>query len=395
MPRSVSLLLFSLILFLTGHGVQLSLLPLHASGLGWTEFEIGLTGSAYFLGFIVGCLTVSKMLATAGYIRVFLCFASLAACVLLLLETTTSLLIWILLRFITGWCLAAIYATTESWLNEHSENQNRGKILSIYVVVTLVGMSMGQILLGLIPMEELFMIGALIMLIAILPIGLFCEESKVAITGVSPGFVKLKELSRLAVAGVLIGGIVTGSIWTLAPVMGEARGLSNAGIGIMMNAIILGGALLQLPIGLVSDWLGRPVTVLGVSLLSICSAGALFFVSDGSTGIQLFLVFLFGGGTLTLYAVCAAEAHDHSTLSRVETSALLLLVSGLGSIVGPVVVGWLLQYTADALLIVSGLSMLLLVIYGVIYASPREAVIIRFHTQDPILVDPEVATRAA
>ena len=253
MPRSVLLLLFSLALFLTGHGVQLSLLPLHASSLGWTGFEIGLTGSAYFLGFIVGCLTVSKLLVKAGYIRVFLCFASLAACVLLLLETTTSLLLWILLRFITGWCLAAIYATTESWLNDHSENQNRGRILSIYVVVTLVGMSLGQMLLGLIPMEDLFMSGALIMLIAILPIGLFCEESRVAITGVSPSLSRLKELSGLAIAGVLIGGVVTGNIWTLAPVMGEARGLSNSGIGIMMNAIILGGALLQLPIGLASD----------------------------------------------------------------------------------------------------------------------------------------------
>jgi len=80
----------------------------------------------------------------------------------------------------------------------------------------------------------------------------------------------------------------------------------------------------------------------------------------------MFVMFLFGGTSLTLYALCVADAHDKSTLSRTEISALLLLLNGAGSMIGPIMTGAMTTFTGDALFLVAALSMsgLLLLMSG-------------------------------
>mgnify|MGYP001827125041 CR=1 FL=1 len=73
---SVSSLLLSTALLLVGHGMQLTLLPLRAAHLGMSEWIIGLSASGYFLGFVIGCLTIPRIISQVGHIR---CFSVLAA----------------------------------------------------------------------------------------------------------------------------------------------------------------------------------------------------------------------------------------------------------------------------------------------------------------------------
>ena len=69
---SVALLLFSQILLLTGHGMQLTLLPLRAELEGFTLTEIGMTGTAYFVGFAAGCVATPLIARRA---RFYICAA--------------------------------------------------------------------------------------------------------------------------------------------------------------------------------------------------------------------------------------------------------------------------------------------------------------------------------
>ena len=157
----------SLGLLLAGHGLQLSLLPLRGAELGFTQGEIGLTGSVYFAGFVVGCLSATRLLSKAGAVRTMMTLMVIMAGILLALEKQQSLWLWLVLRFVTGWSIAAIYATFEAWMSETTEAPRLGRMFSIYVVVTLVGMALGQTLLGLIPASSLFTVGAVLMLIAV------------------------------------------------------------------------------------------------------------------------------------------------------------------------------------------------------------------------------------
>ena len=358
--QSILLLLLSLGLLLVGHGVQLTLLPIKANGLGWSEATIGLTGAAYFAGFIVGCFAAPRLLGKAGHIRVYVCLSSLMAATLLVLDMSSQLWIWIAGRFITGWCLAAIYTMAESWLNEHTDNHNRGRFLSIYVIVTLISMASGQLALGVLAEELLFRIAAMIMLISILPIGLFCSDQPMQVPQVSMTLSQVRTLPLLAVAGVLTGGIVTGSMWTMAPGVGEARGFSLAMIGAMMTTIIAGGVFFQLPLGIASDRLGRQTLIRLVAVVCFSSAVGLMVIPDQKFAWFFAGLLVYGGSSLTLYALSAAQAYDVSPLSRIETSAILLAIYGTGSIVGPLLVGLTSLYFQDALFLVSASAMLLL-----------------------------------
>lgn len=376
MNQPIYLLLASLGILLIGHGAQLSLLPLYASGLGWKDFEIGLTGSTYFLGFVIGCLSVPRMLSRVGHIRVFVCLSALAGSVLLVLETFAILWVWLIARFITGWCLAAIYTTTESWLNENADNHNRGKLLSIYVIVTLVGMAIGQVLLGVVAMEHLFTLSALLMVLAALPLGLFCVDQPVQLAPISIKMSNVRLLPLRALAGVFLGGVVTGSIWILAPVVGEGRGYSIAMIGVMMNVIIIGGAVMQLPVGVASDLMGRKCLIVLTSLIGAVSAISLFWIASDSTVLFMLAMFFVGGSSLTLYVICSAEAHDATPLGRIETSAILLVLNGAGSVVGPLIVGLASYLIADAFYLVTASSMALLFTIGLLANPKMDAVVL-------------------
>ena len=148
----------------------------------------------------------------------------------------------------------------------------------------------------------------------------------------------------------------------MAPLVSDSNGLSTAMIGYMMNAMVLGGVLFQYPLGAASDYLGRTRLIGAIAFGCAGVAGVVLVLPDLGTASLMFAMFLFGGTSLTLYALCAADAHDQSTLSRTEASALLLLLNGAGSMIGPVMTGALTIYFEDALFIVAALSMSVLLL---------------------------------
>ena len=363
MAKSIKLLLVSIGLLLTGHGLQLTLLPVHARAIGWTDTEIGLTAAAYFLGFVLGCLSVPKLLSRAGHIRVFLSVAGLTAASLLMLESTQELSLWILLRLANGWCLAAIYTTAESWLNEHALDYQRTRLISVYVMVTLIAIAGGQILYGLLPANMLFTGAAVMMMIALVPIGLFCGDQPMALKQKKFRTASIYALPPVARAGSFLSGVVTGSLWTMAPLIAEKNCLDASSVSFVMLAMVIGGGAFQLPLGYLADLIGRVRVITAASLACTLIAITGILVVPQNTGHLAIVMFLFGGTSLSLYALCAAEANAKSHLSRVEIATLFLLLNGAGSIIGPVLTGIISNWTEAGLYLVAALSMSMLLAY--------------------------------
>ena len=130
---TVTALLLSVGILLIGHGLQLSLIPLYADNIGWAPETIGYIGSAYFTGFVVGCLTVPRLVARAGHIRAFGVLAATATAALLVVGIFQEVIVWIIARFGTGWCFAGLYMVIESWLNERTGPEQRGDLAGGHV----------------------------------------------------------------------------------------------------------------------------------------------------------------------------------------------------------------------------------------------------------------------
>ncbi|MDE0807715.1 MAG: hypothetical protein OSB69_00055 [Alphaproteobacteria bacterium] len=64
---------------LAGNGTQATLIAIRADAEGFSPTEIGLMGTAYFLGFIIACLFSTRLIRRAGQIRLFGTFAAVAA----------------------------------------------------------------------------------------------------------------------------------------------------------------------------------------------------------------------------------------------------------------------------------------------------------------------------
>ena len=366
MAASVKQLFISLGVLFVGHGLSQTLVPVHASGMGWSEGNIGVIGSAYFLGFVTGCLTVPKLLSRAGHIRVFMTMTGLAAASILLLSDLQHVAAWIGLRMLSGWCLAAIYTSAESWINENAENAQRGRMISIYVLVSLVGMASGQMLFCLIDLEHLFAIAAMLILVALVPIGLFCDDQPMALKEKTIRLRSLRKVPLLARAGMFVSGVVTGSIWAMTPLLIEGSQLDMSGSGIIMMAVIIGGAASQLPVGIAADRFGRlHVTKIVVLCCLAISMTGLFVPFDNIFELAV-IMFLLGGTSLSLYTLAGAEANDRSELSRVEIAAALLLMNGMGSVIGPVLTGLIMSWIPLGLFLISGTAMTVLLVMSYI-----------------------------
>ena len=371
MAPGIKQLFISLGVLFAGHGLSQTFVPVYASRMGWSEGNIGVIGSAYFLGFVIGCLTVPKLLSRAGHIRVFMTMTGMTSASILLLSDLQHIAAWIGLRFLGGWCLAAIYTAAESWINENAEKGERGRLISIYVLVSLVGMASGQILFSLIQLEHLFALAALLILFALVPIGLFCDDQPMALKEKTIRMRSLRKVSLLARAGMFVSGVVTGSIWAMTPLLIEGSQLDMSFSGIIMMTVILGGAAFQLPAGIAADRFGRLHVTKIVVLSSLVISMVGLFVPFNKIFELAFIMFLLGGTSLSLYTLASAEANDRSELSRVEIATALLLMNGLGSVIGPLLTGLVMSWIPLGLFLISGTAMMVLLVTSYIYGLMR------------------------
>ena len=141
---AVTALLSGMAVLLVGNGLLMILLPIRAELEGFDTRTIGLLGSSYFLGFFVGCYFVPGIIRRIGQIRAFAAFASLASALTLLHGLFIDPLFWIVVRVITGFAFAGLYMAIESWLHARAPNEMRGSVFSLYMVINLSALALGQ-----------------------------------------------------------------------------------------------------------------------------------------------------------------------------------------------------------------------------------------------------------
>lgn len=348
---NVTSLLLSAALLLVGHGMQQTLLPLRAGAMGVSEFMIGLSGSCYFLGFVVACLVIPRIIARIGHIRGFAVLAALLISAIISLELTGYWPIWLLLRFLIGVAICGSYAVIESWLNSQASPATRGRILAVYTFITLSAMTAGQLLINVGPVSGPvpFMVAALFIALAILPVGLTRRLAPEPMAATRPRFGLLYRRSQSAFAGALVAGLVVGSFWILGAVFAQRYSASQSGVTLFMTAAIAGGAIMQYPIGLLSDRVDRRRVLM---LLGCGGAVSAVGVALGAQQPWLPLaVFLFGATVMSIYAISLATAADVSPAGEFVTiGTSVLLLNALGAAVAPLLLGQLMsEFSAAAL----------------------------------------------
>ncbi|MDV5355945.1 MFS transporter [Enterobacter asburiae] len=361
--RPVLLLLCGLMLLTLAIATLNTLVPLWLAHENLPTWQVGMVGSSYFTGNLLGTLLTGRLIRQMGFNRSYYIASLIFAAGCVGLGLMVGFWSWMIWRFIAGVGCAMIWVVVESALMSSGTSHNRGRLLAAYMMVYYIGTVLGQLMVSKLPTELLSVLPWVtgMVLAAMLPL-LFTRivnqhsEEQVA-SSIWP-MLRLRQ-ARLGVNGCIISGIILGSLYGLMPLYLSHQGVSDSGIGFWMALMVSAGIIGQWPIGRIADRFGR-LLVLRVQVFVVI-IGCLGMLSNAAMAPALFVL---GTAGFTLYPVAmawACEKVEHHQL--VAMNQALLLSYTIGSLLGPTLTSMLMQSYSDSLLFVmiAGVSLVYLV----------------------------------
>ena len=362
--RSVWALFIGVAFLQLGHGLQGSLIGVEASEAQFNTTTTGIIMSGFSVGLLLSAIVTPRVVASVGHIRVFAAFASVVSTTILLIPVWVDPVWWFFMRLIGGVCMAGLAIVAESWLNAAADNENRGKMLSVYMVITYAAVGGGSILLNITDPSGFvrFIVVSALISLALVPISLAPSEAP---SIEQPRNVSLKEIylaSPLAFIGVLAVGLGQSAFFYMGAVYGVMTGMTLGYVSLMMALPPIGVIFSQYPIGMVSDRLDRRIVLVALSVLSTVVALVTLTVEAMSPVMLIALFTLFGAISFPIYSLALAHANDYLEKDQMlGASSKLVFIYGAGSIAGPLLVGNVMdKYSAD------GFLLYMIAVYGML-----------------------------
>ena len=376
--RGAWTLLFGIALLALGNGLQGTLLGVRASLEEFGPVVTGVVMSAYSVGLLVGSFETPKLISQVGHIRVFAAFASVISTAALIFSVLVTPVTWLLLRFVSGICMSGLYIVAESWLNQASSNEDRGKLLSVYMTITFLFMGIGQLLMNVADPSGfiLFILVSALVSIALVPISLARTEAPRAETPKPIGIAQIYRRSPLAVVACFGNGLAQSAFFSMGAVYCTLQGFSIAEISILMGLPLIGVVLSQYPMGILSDRFDRRTiltifTFLSAGLALACLAAAKVSFIGLAAAIAVF-----GSISLPLYSLAIAHANDHmETDELLGAAGKLVLLFGVGASAGPFIAGAAMQQVGpQGFFLYLSATYVLIGVFAVYRMTQREAV---------------------
>ena len=329
-------------MLMIGNGLNLAVLGVRMVDEGFGVRTSGWVMACYFAGFLLGPVMVVRWLSGVGHIRVFASLASIASCVVLVQFVWISPPSWALMRLVFGFCMAGLYVIVESWLNDASTPRNRGRTLAVYMIVSMGGLGLGQLLIaaGDPSGDGLFIVASILVSMSFVPIALAATTDAPPVR-VSPR-VRLRELAHIAPTG-LVGMVFTGAshgiLFGLSAVYATRAGFSPGETALFLALPSIGALVFQWPVGWTSDRLPRRGVIFVVAVCAAAMSAALGLTPEGNV-VVLPMMFVLGGLTFPLYSLLLSHTLDRSAPgSAMGASGASLRVNGVGAVLGPIVAG--------------------------------------------------------
>jgi MFS family permease len=366
----VSALLTAVFILIAGNGLSNTLIPLSATAAAFPELSIGLIGSAYFGGMLIGCLAAPRIIARAGHIRAFAAFVAIATVATLAHPVFVDPFAWAGIRAVTGFCFAGLYATIESWMHDKADNLVRGRMLALYQMMNYAGSATGQQAIRFISPSSFtsFSLVATALALSILPLAYTRSDPPEPPPEPRLRLGWLFRISPVGVVGALVSGSANGTFWSLAPVFAERSGLGASGVASFMTATIIGAALAQWPVGRLADRRDRRHLMLVAIALAVAAQLAIIWFAHSSPAVLIALAAVIGVFALVLYPLSSSHAQDLAGRENaVEVSTGLLLAYTIGAIVGPTVAAWMMSFMGPQALFIHNVTIHVLFVIFIVW----------------------------
>jgi len=336
---SFGALFASALLFLMGGGVLNTQLSLRMTQVGFSTPAIGLTMACYYSGLVAGYLLCHRLIQRVGHIRAFSVFAAVTTAVIILHGVHISAIFWAVLRFINGISNFGLFMVVESWLNECSQPQTRGRVFSVYMAMTYIGIGIGQqfINFGNGGGQNVLLIAALLFSLSLIPVSVTRAVHPELPAPDRYTFKALFKKAPVGMSGCFAAGMINSAIFSMTPVFGTIIGLSILQLSWLMSVTVFGGFAVQWIVGIISDRFDRTRILLIIAGL-IALFSFIIVLNTGASYLRLLVEMgLFGGLVFAVYPVSVARTQDvFQGKDAVAVSSALLLCYSIGAILGPI-----------------------------------------------------------
>lgn len=363
-------------MLLMANGLFATLLGVRTSIEGFSTEIVGVIMGSYFFGIFLGARYAVRVVAGVGHIRSFAAFASIMSITALTHALVIDPASWVIMRIASGFCMAGMILVTESWINERASNEMRGRVLSIYMTTNYAAAGCGQFLL---PMADpgqfhLFSLTSIIFSLALVPVLLTRSRAPLPARQHPIKLRKLYRLTPLGLVGPFCAGMVNAMFYSMGPIYTHKIGLPLSGTAVFMASAILGGLLLQWPIGRLSDRIDRRFVLTGVAFATSAACLSILWMERLSeTGLYVAGA-IYGSLVFTIYSLSAAHTNDFADPKELIQVAGALLVSfGIGAILGPMIGAFSMgRFGPDGLFGLSALITACLGIYSIYRINVRD-----------------------
>jgi MFS family permease len=373
---SVWALLAGIVLIMLGNGMHFTLIGLRGGIEGFSSAELAIVTSGYFMGFLSGARLTPLLIRRVGHVRVFAALGSFMSAGLIAFPLVAEPWAWTLLRLLIGFSMSGIYVAAESWLNDAATNENRGKLLSAYMIAQTLGIigAQGLLAMGDAGTSALFIVASILVSVSFAPILLSATRTPVTEVTRPMALRALFRNSPLGTVGIFLLGAVYATQSGMGAVFGTEIELTAGQIALFVAMLFAGALVLQYPIGWLSDRVDRRKLIFGAATL-----GAAFCAFGWSVGDSLWplmaAAFVAGGVTTPLYALFLAYTNDFLAVEDMPAaSGGLILSFGIGAILGPLATGWAMEsFGPFAFWLVLGATFLAIALYALYRMTQRPA----------------------
>lgn len=323
-------------------GLGLPLLSIILEKRGIPSTLIGLNAAMAGIASMLAAPVTTKLAHDHGVAKTMMLAVLIAALSAIGFYYADAFWMWFPLRFTFHGATTTLFILSEFWINEAAPPRRRGLVLGIYATVLAIGFAIGPLLFSALGSEGIlpFLVGAGIILLAVIPIFIARHESPVLDTKPERHFFHYIFLVPTATAAVFAFGAVSAGGLSLFPIYALRESLSEAQAAVLLTVMGIGNMAFQIPLGLFSDKLkDRRPLLTAMAVLGVIGSLALPFLIQN--WLMMAVVLFFWGGCVSgLYTV--GLAHLGSRLSGPDlaaANAAFIFCYAVGTVAGPQGIG--------------------------------------------------------
>lgn len=322
-------------------GLMFPLLSLIQEAKGIPPDVIGYNAAMHPVGIALSVFAIPPIVRRFGAKAAVIGSGFVVAAVILSYPHLPIFWAWFVLRMLQGFFVSVLFAVSEAWIVKFAEGPYRSRLLAAYSSILALSFGGGPLVIAVTGIEGSapFVVGAVIMLIAMIPVLFVKDEAVDSEDETAMSVITFSKTAPMLIFAVGMFAIIDAANLSFLPVYAVKKGFDQELAARVLTAFVIGNTFLQFPIGWCADHFSKR-WVMAICGILTALASLLVPVTFGTIALWPVLTVM-GACSAGIYTVALGELGERFTGHElVAGTAAFSTTWGLGALAGSLFAGW-------------------------------------------------------